>query len=103
MLHVGSLFPQESVNGFMVGAFSTMVVSAVLNSNKVKSGEKDREAAIKDTLKDTAVGGVALGSAMYAAHKIGNGDWFSAIGGVVLCVGAVYATEKLNTEIVKEA
>lgn len=96
MSHTGSLFSTELVNGFMVGAFSTMVVSIVINSNKIRSGEKDKEIAIKDMLKDVAVGGVALSSAIYAAHKVNNREWFSAIGGVVLGVGGVYAIEKLS-------
>lgn len=90
------LLPKEGVDGFLIGAISTFVVSAIMNERRVKSAELSKEAAASEVLKETLFGGVALGSTSLAVSALHKKNYVKAVGGVALGGAIIYGIEKIS-------
>ncbi len=94
------LLPKEGADGFLIGAISTFVVSAVvsaiMNGKRVKSAEITKEVATSEVLKETLCGGVALGSASFAVSELYKKNFVGAVSGVALGGAMIYGIEKIS-------
>lgn len=92
----------RSIPGHIIsGGIASGVVAGATNYTKFQRDEISKKDAIKNSLRLTVQGGIAMGSAIAAANYIGRGNWLGAIGAVSLGLGGIYATQKLS-EIVDE-
>jgi len=90
----------RSVTGHVVsGALAAGALAAALNYNKYKKGEIAKKEAVKDSLKLSAQGGIATGSAIAAANYVGQGNIFGMLTAVSVGAMGVYAIEKVNEKI----
>ncbi|WP_324172917.1 hypothetical protein [Sulfurimonas sp.] len=88
--------PRHVVGHGVSGAVAVGVISAIGNAKKVKENEKDKTEAIRDTLKDSLIGGIATATAISVANNLGDPrkSFFQTIGSLVLGAGAIYTIEK---------
>ncbi len=88
--------PRHIVGHGVSGAVAAGVVSGIINANKVKNDEKEKYDAIRDTLKDSALGGIATATAIAVANNLGDPSksLFQTIGALALGAGAIYTIEK---------
>lgn len=88
--------PRHVVGHGVSGAIAVGVISGVNNAKKVKENKKDKTQAIRDTLKDSIIGGIATATAISVANNLGDPQksLFQTIGSLVLGAGAIYSIEK---------
>jgi len=87
----------RNVTGHVVsGAIASAIVAGSMNYNKYKKEEISKDEAIQDSLKLTAQGGIATGSAIAAANYVGQNNVMGFL--TALSVGAmgVYVVEKIS-------
>ena len=78
------------------GAIAVGVVSSVNNAKKVKEEKLQKKEAIRNTIKDSIIGGVATATAISVTNNIGNPNksLFQALGSLAIGLGAIYTIEK---------
>ncbi len=90
----------RSVTGHVIsGALASGALAGALNYNKYLKGEIDKKEAISDSLKLSAQGGIATGSAIAAANYMGQGNIFGMLTAVSIGMAGVYAVEKVSEKI----
>lgn len=90
----------RSVTGHVVsGAVASAVVAGGINYNSYKKEEVSKNDAIKNSIKLTAQGGVATGSAIAAANYLGRGNYLGMLSAISLGFGGVYAIEKISEKL----
>ena len=92
----------RSVSGHIVsGALAAATIAGALNYNRYLKGEISQKEALSSSLKLTAQGGIATGSAIAAANHLGSGNILGMLTAVSLGVMGVYAVEKMGDTIEK--
>lgn len=88
---------QRHVIGHAIsGAIAVGVVSSVTNAKKVKEEKLEKNEAIRNTIKDSVIGGVATATAISVSNNLGdpNKSLFQALGSLAIGLGAIYTIEK---------
>ena len=100
--------PRHIYGHAVSGAVAVGVLSGISNARKVKEENLSKQEAIRDTLKDSMVGGIATATAISVANNLGDPQKsiFQTLGSLVIGAGAVYAIEKVakvqkETKLVK--
>lgn len=96
---ISTTVPKEGLQGFAIGAISTLVVSGVMNSKAMQEGKVSRDSAIRSTIKETLFGGVALGCATYAASAVGKKEYTQALTSVAIGVATIYGIESISQKL----
>ena len=92
----------RSVAGHVIsGSLAAGAVAGALNYNKYKKGEIAKSEAVNNSLKLSAQGGIATGSAIAAANYMGQGNFLGMLTAVSLGAMGVYAVEKVSGETFK--
>lgn len=88
--------PRHIYGHAISGAIGVGVISGVLNAKKVKEQNLSKEEALRNTLKDTIVGGIASATAISVSNNLGDPrkSMLQTLGALALGAGAVYAVEK---------
>lgn len=88
--------PRNVYGHAISGAIGVGLVSGALNAQKVKNENLNMQEAIRDTLKDSLIGGIASATAISVTNNLGNPQksLFQTLGTLALGAGAVYAVEK---------
>lgn len=90
----------RSVTGHIVsGALAAGAVAGAFNYNKYVKGEVSRGEAVSNSLKLTAQGGIATGSAIAAANYLGQNNIFGMLTAVSIGAMGIYAVEKVSERI----
>lgn len=90
----------RNVTGHVVsGALAAGALAAALNYNKYKKGEMAKNEAISNSLKLSAQGGVATGSAIAAANYMGKGNIMGVLTAISVGAMGVYAVEKVSEKL----
>jgi hypothetical protein len=95
----------RNVTGHIVsGVFASAIVSGSINYNNYSKGEISKEEAMKNSIKLTAQGGVATGSAIAATNYIGQRNYLGMLAAMTIGFGGVYAIEKVaqNLDMTKQ-
>lgn len=77
------------------GAIASALGAGALNFHNYKNEKVTKNEAIKDTLKLTAQGGIAAGSAISCSNNIVNKNYTGAVFSALLGFGAIVAIEKI--------
>ena len=90
--------PRHVYGHAVSGAVAVGIVSCISNAKKVKEEEMTRSEAMRDTLKDSLVGGIATASAISVANNLGDPrkSIFQTLGSLVLGGAAIYTIEKAS-------
>lgn len=88
--------PRHVVGHAVSGAVLFGFISGIVNVKKCRNGEIDRNEAIRNTLKDSAVGSVMSATSVAVANDLGNPNknMLQTAGTLALGAGAIYAIEK---------
>ena len=88
--------PRHVFGHAVSGAVSVGVVSGIANRARCKKEEINRQEALRSTLKDALIGGVATATAVSVANNLGSPQksLFQTLGSLVLGAGAIYTIEK---------
>jgi energy-converting hydrogenase Eha subunit H len=90
----------RSVVGYMIsGAIASSVVAGAINYNKYKKEEISKNDAIKETIKLTAQGAIATGSATATVYAIGDRKMFRALHATLFGIASIYIIEKVSEKI----
>jgi len=90
----------RSVSGHIVsGALASGALAGALNYNKLAKEEITKDEAVKNTVKLSAQGGIATGSAIAAANYLGQGNILGMLSAISLGAMGVYAVEKVSEKI----
>lgn len=90
----------RSVAGHVVsGALAGAMVAGALNYNRYLKGEISQKEALSSSLKLTAQGGIATGSAIAAANHLGSGNILGMLTAVSIGAMSVYAVEKISDNV----
>lgn len=95
----------RNVTGHIVsGAFAAAVVAGGVSYVSYTKDEIRKDKAIANSIKLTAQGGVATGSAIAATNYIGQGNYLGMFTAIAVGFGGVYAIEKImqNLDIEKQ-
>ncbi|QKF81291.1 magnetosome protein MamC [Halarcobacter ebronensis] len=93
----------RNVTGHVVsGALAAGALAAAVNYNKYKKGEATKNEAINNSIKLSAQGGIATGSAIAAANYLGNGSVVKMLTAVSVGAMGIYAVEKLSEKLSKK-
>jgi Na+/alanine symporter len=94
----------RSVTGHVVsGSLAAATVAGALNYNRYVKGEISQKQAWSNSLKLTAQGGIATGSAIAAANHLGSGNIVGMLTAVSIGAMGVYAVEKMSDTIEQNA
>lgn len=86
----------RSITGHIVsGAAASAIVATGINYNHYAKNEISKNQAIQNSIKLTAQGGMATGSAIATANYIGRGNYMGALTALTLGMTGVYAIEKV--------
>lgn len=88
--------PRNVYGHAISGAIAVGVVSGVINAKKVKEEQLDKQEAVRNTLKDSIIGGIASATAISVTNNLGDPQksLLQTLGSLALGAGAVYAVEK---------
>jgi len=90
----------RSVSGHIVsGALASGALAGALNYDKYKKEQMNKQEAIQSTLKLSAQGGIATGSAIAAANHMGNGNILGALTAISLGAMGIYATQVISDKL----
>ena len=93
----------RSVTGHAIsGALAAGALASAVNYNKYKNKEVNRSEAINNSLKLSAQGGIATGSAIAAANYLGNGSIVKMLTAISIGAMGVYAVEKISDKLTKK-
>lgn len=92
--------PRNVLGHIVSGAVAAAVVSGTINYKKVKEGELNKNAAIKDSIKKTSQGAIATGAAIATANYVGqSGGLFKAMTAASIGMLGIYAIEVLDEKL----
>jgi hypothetical protein len=90
----------RSITGHLVsGTVAAGAVAGALNYNRYVKGEVSRSEALNNSLKLSAQGGIATGSAIAAANYLGQNNIFGMLTAVSVGAMGIYAVEKISEKI----
>lgn len=90
----------RNVTGHVVsGALAAGALAGAINYDKFKKEKMTKKEAVQSTIKLSAQGGIATGSAIAAANYMGTGKIFSALTAISLGAMGVYAVEKISDKL----
>eukprot|EP01156_Anaeramoeba_ignava_P020769 Anaeramoba_ignava/c17096_g1_i1.p7 GENE.c17096_g1_i1~~c17096_g1_i1.p7 ORF type:complete len:128 (-),score=9.11 c17096_g1_i1:3876-4259(-) len=90
----------RSVTGHIIsGTLAAGAVAGALNYNRYTKGEISKSAAVNNSLKLSAQGGIATGSAIAAANYLGQNNIFGMLTAVSVGAMGIYAVEKISEKI----
>lgn len=90
----------RNVTGHVVsGSLAAGALAAAVNYNKYKNGEIQKSEAINSSIKLSAQGGIATGSAIAAANYLGQGNIVNMLTAISVGVMGVYAVEKVSDKL----
>jgi len=95
-LSINTGAPRNVVGHVVSGSLAAGAVAVALNYDKYKKGEIEKREAINDSIKLTAQGGIATGSAIAAANYLGKGSILNMFTAISVGIAGVYAVEKVN-------
>lgn len=99
MIGANPLLPHRISDGFWVGSISGFVAAGTVNAMAVKEGTKPQETALRETVKRSLQGGIALGAAVEATDRLQAGNWLGALGVTAMGVAAFFAVEKIDEKL----
>ena len=91
--------PRNVTGHTISGAIASAVIAGSINYNKYKKDEISKEEAIQDSVKLTAQGGIATGSAIAAANYVGESNVLGFLTAISVGAIGVYAVEKMSRKI----
>lgn len=92
--------PRNVLGHIVSGAVASAVVSGTINYKKVKEGDLDKNAAIKDSIKKTSQGAIATGAAIATANYVGQaGGLYKAMTAASIGMLGIYAIEVLDEKL----
>lgn len=90
----------RSVTGHTIsGAVASAVVAGSINYGKYKKDEISYEEAVSDSIKLTAQGAIATGSAIAAANSVGNNNAMGFLTAISMGIMGVYAIEQISQKL----
>lgn len=98
-LSINTGTPRNVTGHIVSGALAAGALAAALNYNKYKKGEMAKEQAINDSIKLSAQGGIATGSAIAAANYVGQGSYMKMFTALSVGMAGVYAVEKFSEKL----
>jgi len=92
--------PRNVVGHVVSGAIASAIISGTINYKKATRAKISTSEAVKDTVKKTAQGGIATGSAIAAANFLGQPNGLlKALTAVSVGMAGIYAIEVLDDKL----
>ena len=91
--------PRDITGHVVSGAVASAVVASGINYNSYTKNEISKDEAIKNSIKLTAQGGIATGSAIAAANYLGKGNYLGVMSAISFGMAGVYMVEKIAQKL----
>ncbi|AXX87920.1 hypothetical protein AMRN_2208 [Malaciobacter marinus] len=92
--------PRNIMGHIVSGAVASAVVSGTINYKKAKEKKLSSNEAIQDTVKKTAQGAIATGTAIATANHIGQqGGFLKALTAFSVGMAGIYAVEVIDDKL----
>jgi hypothetical protein len=88
--------PRNVLGHVISGAIASAVISGAINYKKAQSRQITKNEAIKDTIKRTSQGAIAIATANYLGQK---GGLFKALTAVSIGMMGIYALEVIEEKL----
>lgn len=91
--------PRNVTGHIISGAIASGAIAGALNYNRYKKGEVSQKEAVNNSVKLTAQGGIATGSAIAAANYLGQNNFMGMLTAVSIGAMGIYAVEKVSEKL----